>query len=404
MRLAVTILMLALLPLGSYAQEAPTPPTPAPARSLLDTESALEDKRRDLNILEKKISSLDAELTSLRKNLTGMAKRVKENEAALTTLETTIKTTSQEQEAINARLEKDKASIAAIILGMERLRRVPPEVVMLRPGAPLETAQSAMVLNSILPQIYGRAAQLSSDIERLKTLRAQQEENKQALLKTQETLQAEYISMEKGVKERETLFSKTNVTHRGRAQEVQVIAAKAASLKDLVQKLEEDKRREKEREIQAAAALPAPDEGVAPAPTLYKQPESLPKAGLGQLPASGLILTGYGETDAIGAKAQGITLQTRKGALVVAPMGGKIEYAGYFKNYGQIIIMEHEKGYHSLIAGMSRIDIVVEQSVGAGEPLGLMPSEGADQPELYYELRHKGRPVNPAAKILNLKS
>jgi murein hydrolase activator len=85
-------------------------------------------------------------------------------------------------------------------------------------------------------------------------------------------------------------------------------------------------------------------------------------------------------------------------------MGGVVRYAGYFKNYGQIIIVEHQKDYHSLIAGLARIDTVVGQSVAAGEPVGVLAKSSSDggKPTLYYELRLNGEPVNPARKFAGL--
>jgi septal ring factor EnvC (AmiA/AmiB activator) len=117
-----------------------------------------------------------------------------------------------------------------------------------------------------------------------------------------------------------------------------------------------------------------------------------------------MIRVGYKQTDDIGAESQGLTIEGRPSALVVAPMGGVVRYAGYFKNYGKIIIVEHQKDYHSLIAGLSKIDTVVGQSVSAGEPIGTLPKTSADggKPSLYYELRLSGEPVNPARKFAGL--
>ena len=88
--------------------------------------------------------------------------------------------------------------------------------------------------------------------------------------------------------------------------------------------------------------------------------------------------------------------------MVVAPMGGVIRFAGFFKNHGKIIIIEHEKGYHSLIAGLGKIDTIVGQTVDAGAPIGTMPGLKNKRPRLYYELRYKGKPVNPSIKFSEL--
>ena len=85
-------------------------------------------------------------------------------------------------------------------------------------------------------------------------------------------------------------------------------------------------------------------------------------------------------------------------------MGGVIRFSGHFKNYGNMVIIEHEDGYHSLVAGLEKIDTVVGQNIIAGEPLGLLHYEGSrsDKPVLYYELRYNGKAVNPAKKFSDL--
>ena len=102
----------------------------------------------------------------------------------------------------------------------------------------------------------------------------------------------------------------------------------------------------------------------------------------------------------------GVVIESRPRSTVVAPMSGKILYANKFKNYGKLIIIEHKDGYHSLVAGLGKIDTVVGQVVIAGEPLGTLSvtSTQGGRPTLYYELRKNGKSVNPSKKLIGLKS
>jgi len=111
-------------------------------------------------------------------------------------------------------------------------------------------------------------------------------------------------------------------------------------------------------------------------------------------PASGTVALRYGETDEFGVSSKGLTLLTRPGAVVVAPFDGRVEFAGPFKGYGQILIIQHGDGYHSLLAGLDRIDEAVGDWLVAGEPVGVMGSSDP-KPRLYLELRHNGQPINP---------
>jgi septal ring factor EnvC (AmiA/AmiB activator) len=111
-------------------------------------------------------------------------------------------------------------------------------------------------------------------------------------------------------------------------------------------------------------------------------------------PARGRIIESYNPNAEIGVGKRGITIQTRADAQVVAPYDGQVVFAESFRGYGLLLIIEHSDGYHTLIAGMTRIDAVVGQKLLAGEPVGVMGSEES-KPALYVELRHNGQPINP---------
>ncbi|MGY8959212.1 MAG: murein hydrolase activator EnvC family protein, partial [Alphaproteobacteria bacterium] len=85
---------------------------------------------------------------------------------------------------------------------------------------------------------------------------------------------------------------------------------------------------------------------------------------------------------------------------VIAPFDGKVVFSGPFRNYGQILIIEHRGGYHTVLAGLSRIDATVGQWLLAGEPVGVLAARSQGKPTLYVELRHNGQPINPAPWIV----
>lgn len=113
------------------------------------------------------------------------------------------------------------------------------------------------------------------------------------------------------------------------------------------------------------------------------------------IPARGNLVQRFAENTSSGLAAKGISIETRLGAQVVAPFGGKIAFAGPFRNYGQILIIAHGEGYHTLLAGLGHIHARLGQKVLAGEPLGVMAASGGVRPRLYVELRQKGHPINP---------
>lgn len=144
---------------------------------------------------------------------------------------------------------------------------------------------------------------------------------------------------------------------------------------------------------QLAAALPSPARLERPANI-----RSFPATARNELlmPVHGRLLRRYGQRVETGGEAsKGVTIATREGAQVIAPFDGKVVYAGDFRGYGLILIIEHGKRYHTLLAGIERVDAVVGQWILAGEPIGVMTGDGVRKPELYLELRRNGQPINP---------
>lgn len=114
-----------------------------------------------------------------------------------------------------------------------------------------------------------------------------------------------------------------------------------------------------------------------------------------RMPARGRIVRRYGQSGGTEGTSKGINIKARNGAQVVAPYDGQVVYAGPFRRYGQILIIEHGGRYHTLLAGLDRIDAVVGQWLLAGEPVGTLGSPPNGNPELYFELRRGGQPINP---------
>lgn len=120
------------------------------------------------------------------------------------------------------------------------------------------------------------------------------------------------------------------------------------------------------------------------------------------MPVQGRRVISFGEKTNYGGQSKGIVIETRPGGQVVSPADGWIVYAGEFRSYGQLLIINAGGGYHILLAGLSQIDAQPGQFVLAAEPVGVMSggasarnTNPASSPVLYVEFRHDGRPVDP---------
>jgi murein hydrolase activator len=120
---------------------------------------------------------------------------------------------------------------------------------------------------------------------------------------------------------------------------------------------------------------------------------SIPAAWLA--PAEGRITANYGAREGAGPAAQGVRLTTRAGAQVVSPASGEVAYAGVFRSYGQVLILNLDGGYAVVLTGLGQIDARVGDRVRAGQPVGEMAGAASPAPELYVEVRRGDQPVDP---------
>lgn len=413
LRLACCAFIAALL-LSFPALAAPTPKSKTEAlktyRDKLTTEQKLKEE------LEQKAEAQNLEIAKIKDSLIESAARLREHEETIRDHELEIQTLEARQQLIKTNLQQDRLSLSRLILALERLRRVPPEAMIARPDAPYETAQSALLMAEITANIQKEALALKDKLAELETIRTKMAERKEALLKESAKLQERHNETQKLVAEREEIFRKTHNDIAAREAEIQRLSLQSKNLEDLVARLEkerikqEEKERERERKkLEAEQKLAAlqTQTGVKPLPRLEPRKKQAPaptgRITTAQLPISGIIRTRYQEKDDLGAISNGLSIEGRPGAMVLAPIDGKIQFAGAFKRYGNLIIIEHAKGYHSLVAGMGKINAVVGQSVSSGEPLGLLPEPaGSARPRLYYELRQNGQPVNPSVVFSEL--
>ncbi len=171
----------------------------------------------------------------------------------------------------------------------------------------------------------------------------------------------------------------------------------------LVEEAYEETRSLAENIGEGAAAAQSEDPALASlAPGTLQRPDNVRAFPQGDaiplliMPVRGQLVLAYGQRGTgADSVSKGISIATRTQAQVVAPYDGQIVYAGEFRGYGQILIIEHGGRYHTLLAGLERIDAVAGQWILAGEPIGIMGSSQERSPELYLELRHAGQPVNP---------
>lgn len=367
----------------------PVPPQKTQSLEILKDKIAAEEKRKAE--LARKAEDAEKDISKTKSNMVELSAKIRKNETSMQHLEGRVAELTQQENELKTKLESDHGSMATTILGLERMRRVPPELLIVRPGAPLETAQTALLLQNLLPTLHHRAEGLSKDIQSLHDVQEKLGQEQKFLLDAQKSLDQQTQELNVLVAAREKEFKTANAEYKSSVARAEGYAAEAQSLSELVSRIEQENR--------AAARTPDPLVKLKPS-------KAFKGRGKGIWPVSGRTVATFGEFDDLGAEVKGMKIAAAPKSIVVTPVEGIVKYAGPFRNYGQLVIVEHGGGYHSLIAGMTKANVTIGQSLKAGEPLGYMPSSSSqDGPlTLYYELRRDGEAVDPSNLLADLKS
>ena len=262
-----------------------------------------------------------------------------------------------------------------------------------------------MVLGAVLPQMRHELGVLANELSELIAVRKKIDAEREQLRTEVASLGREQLRMTLLVEERQKqLAERENALDAERAR-AGSLARDLDDLKDLIAKLEQglDQATRDTREAARSDNRPAlsafRDPGrLAPAVAFASLRGQVPS------PVNGVKLKDFGAPDGHGGAEKGLSIATRAGAQVTAPADGWVVYAGTFRSYGQLLILNVGGGYHVLLAGMERISVDLGQFVLTGEPVALMGNgshiaailaTGSSQPVLYVEFRKDGVPVDP---------
>jgi len=423
---SIAVLLLAGLLVGSVPARSAEPlPEPETLDHNLDqVEKALQSGAARKRDLDKLADSVEQELQRLRRALVQAAEATQEREAALTAVEQKLADLKSKRTVSAEVLGEKKRQLARVSGALRRLAARPPVAMVASPADPLDTVHTAMLLSSLAPSLRRDARQLATEIAQHEAVERGIMDEKRRLASATSALDRERATVTALLKEKQEARRSMAKERSAVIDRLNALAASARDLRDLMQKIERHKAAENEAHARLNSmvqkdAVPSDESAVAPGAAPAGTKRTAPKAATASpdfvadlpagpeigtskggltYPAAGKISQRYGVANRLGLTEQGVVITTRENAQVVAPFDGKVIYAGPFRGYGQIVMIEHGQDYLTLMAGMSLVDVQVGQGVLAGEPVARMGDAGtsADGAEgLYVEFRHNGAPIDP---------
>lgn len=384
---------------------------------------ALERLRADLSATQARQEMLIAELGSIEADvgeLTDLLIRTTDQAETLagriSVQRERIAVLDGNTQALEVSLNAQRARIGILLSAMVRMGRTPPPALAVSPGDALRSVRSALLLGVAFPELEAESRVLASDLAALDEARGQLDEALELLLADAEALAQEEERIELVLAERSRLRDENSSVLERERERAALLASEATSLETLLADLEEELSSVRNAIVQAEAAQEEgpPDADDSQALALLGDSDRMAPAfafgsarGIIQRPVRGTEILGFGQEDTFGEASAGLHISTRANARVIAPADGWVLYAGPFRTYGQLIILDVGDGYQLVIAGMSRINVALGQFVLMGEPIAAMGERGsrvladgssdAPQPVLFVELREDGRSIDSSA-------
>lgn len=380
--LATVVALLAMVAAGSAA----------PAQEMREQQARLKSATAASNAAEARAQALEAAAANERDRAVqargkeaAAAERIKAAEADIRAAEARIAIVDRLLAGQRVQVAERQGPIVRLIAALQSMARRPAVLGLIQPGSTEDMVHVRAVLGTTLPIVERRTNAVRAELARVQQLRANAGAAVKSLRDGRARLEAERIAL-----------VQLEATHRARSQQLGrsalVESDRALALgeraRDIVNQMQsQGEASQVQRELLALPGpLPRPD-ALAPLP-------ASPRAPAYRLPVSGRVVTGMGELSTTGVRARGLTFAAAPNARTIAPAAGRVVYAGPFRAYGGVVILDHGEGWTTLVAGLGGIAVRVGDQVAQGQLIGRAWKSG--EPRVTVELRRRGRPMDLA--------
>jgi murein hydrolase activator len=408
----LSAVLLFFSPVAAQAPAAPPPSVTGSPDALKQREQELEAARQQQKSAAEQQARLKAEIAAigedrskLNQQLIDIATQVRDVETRVAGSEERLRLLDTREQQMRGSLDSRRSEIVEVLAALQRAGRRTPPALLVRPEDALQSLRTAMLLGAVVPELRTRAETLAADLGGLVKVRKTITGERDRLAGDRDKLRTDQTRLAALIDERQR--KQTNIEKDIAAEGTRAVALaqQVDNLQGLINKMEQDVK------SAAKAAAAAQQSGNRADPALLKNPTRTSPAiafasarGLFKFPVNGTKIRDFGGSDGSGGVEKGISLASRPGAQVTTPCDGWVVYAGPFRSYGQLLILNAGGGYHVLIAGMERISVNIGQFVLTGEPVATMGTTSqvasifaanASQPVLYVEFRKDGTPIDP---------
>ena len=413
----LVVACLAMLPTLSAAQENTTSQISPKKLELGQKQSEIDQLSADAKLSEQRMDELDAKIAKLKNDelsvtaaLIQSAKTQKKLSIDVAAIEERLATQRGEETAIHMSLKARRGVLAEVLGALQRMGLNPPPAILVKPDDALSSVRSAILLGAVVPELRSETEKLIADLDSLKRITNSISTERANLLTGLKAQGEEQHRLNTLIAEKKRLREQTELARKAEEERVASLVQKSGSLKDVLAALKKDieaedraverARRDEEKRIaleRDKARRSLDSSQLKPGVSLSELKGSL------VMPVAAKGLRTFGSDDGFGGKTAGIYAAAEFGSIVTTPVDATVLYAGPFRSYHQLLILDAGNQYQLVMGGMDTSMVSTGQFLLAGEPVGTLGKAKANSatsltklPELYIELRHDGKPVDSA--------
>ncbi len=340
--------------------------------------------------IEARASAQSSQAASATDRAAAIAARIQSAEADITAAEARIRLIEQLRSDQRARLAAKQEPVVRLVAALQMMARRPPALTLIQPGSIADLVHVRAVLATIGPILQQRTAGVRAELANSRRLREDADRAVAAMAEGQKRLQGQRALLDQISAQHRLAAQQLNSSAIVEQDRAVALGEKARDIATLMREIGASAE-----VAEALATLPGP----VLRPTRPGQSRATPEAQAAlesnrlpyRIPVAGRLVAGLGEVSSAGVRARGLTLATRPSAQVIAPNGGRIVFAGLYRGYGQIVIIDHGGGWTSLVTSLAALDVAVGDQVVQGSPLG---RAGGENPRVTVELRRGNRPID----------
>lgn len=340
--------------------------------------------QENIQQLQKELKSIQGERSELQKNLQKsetevgeLLKKIEQINRDLKNQNNQLKELHQERETLEGAKQQQQSEVATQVASAYQLGQQSQVKLLLNQESPERVSRMLKYHQYFLAARAEKLAAYVATLQQLDELEPRIAAKTIELSNSQKTLQARHEELKQRQKDRQQALAKINSTLKNKDQELR--------------QLEEDRKR-----LQALLQQVTHTVGSVPLPSGNEKFSS--RKGRLPWPTEGKVIHRFGSARVTGQMQwSGLMIRAAEGKPVVAVHHGRVVFADYFRGHGLLLIVDHGEGFLSLYAHNQSLFKTTGDWVRAGDAIASVGNSGGQaETGLYFEIRHNGKPTDPA--------